>query len=86
MYLSDGLFFKEHEKPNVTFSMHFVFRAEVEGFRKAAEATCCSLSPYLSLLCSAASKEASGATAGLVAGGRVLIIRASTGPCLCPQL
>lgn len=82
------------------FLSHFSARAEVEGsrkVRKAAEATCCPSPPYLThLLCgveqmrqccnSAASKGASGVTARLVAGGRVLIIRANTGPCLCPQL
>lgn len=80
-------------------NLHFPVRAEDEAsgrVRKAA-AACGPSPPCLThLVCSAeqmrqcrnsaASRDASGATARLVAGGRVLIIRANTRLCLCPQL
>lgn len=70
---------------------------EVKGLERQQQQLVAPSPPCLThLLCSAeqmrqccnsaASRDASGATARLVAGGGVLIIRANTRPCLCPQL
>lgn len=94
-------FFKEHEKPNVTFFIPHVFLVfelklkDLERLERQQKQLVVPRLPISHIFCgvvqmrqccnSAPSKDASGATARLVAGGRVLIIRANAGPCLCPQ-